>query len=341
MANEPTKLMLNVPALSFADERVLYDHLTTTAPSQPIDDLTPAYLYRGQTGRFTERSWPAYDMGVLSRGHYSKFESLVPTDTRKLEAALLAGPAVLDTARRQALEDEYGQMIADIRVGITLNAAKDTAKLLGLARESQWLTDSMSNKYFLDKLLSIGQHYGLATQYMDASSDWQVALSFATHGFESAVHIDEATRPGVVYRIDREKLVAVLQRVAGELGYDSRRFRLIDIRDTPPKLAARASIQHGWSIVGLEQPEVLAGLISDGGITALTFPHTPTTVPGLEAIARRSGDTTERMWIEMHAYEKASHWVTNEKKLMNFIRWPKPPIDVRDQVWADRAFGKV
>jgi hypothetical protein len=56
-----------------------------------------------------------------------------------------------------------------------------------------------------DKLLSIGQHYGLRTHFLDMTSDWQAAIWFATHDWTTGTY--RAGGDGVIYRFDVQNLI--------------------------------------------------------------------------------------------------------------------------------------
>lgn len=160
-------LDLTIPAQPFAGEQELYDHLAAHEPVQPLDMRDPQFLYRGQQRRFLTRRWPAFDISPVVRGQYLNFESIIPTDTRHMEDLLFQGRP------RYEVEERYGQNIANIRTALTINAARDTAMNSGLRNEARWIDACLSNRN-IHKLLSIGQHYGLATQYVDVTSSCHV-----------------------------------------------------------------------------------------------------------------------------------------------------------------------
>jgi hypothetical protein len=124
-----------------------------------------------------------------------------------------------------------------------------------------------------DKLLSIGQHYGLRTHLMDWSSDWEVALWFATHQWANGNYVQGGD--AVIYQIDVQALgqAEIEANQALNLTTPSQMCRHVDIRDTPPILAPRALAQRGFSIAGLESPHFLQSLIRSKGLAVHVFPR--------------------------------------------------------------------
>jgi hypothetical protein len=136
-----------------------------------------------------------------------------------------------------------------------------------------------------DKLLSIGQHYGLRTHLMDWTSDWEVAMWFATHQWNSGGY--EQGGDGVIYQLGISELILAENTANAALGLKSATevCRHVDIRDTPAPLAPRAFAQRGFSIANVESPCFLQELINQKAITVNVFPRAVTAC-GLNALTK-------------------------------------------------------
>jgi hypothetical protein len=149
-------------------------------------------------------------------------------------------------------------------LGLACRVWKDDQALAWVL--TQWNTDFPA----LYKLRSVGQHYGMDTGLLDATSSWRVALWFATHDFATGAFRRNET--AVLYRIDRTQLARVeawvraIPEHGGEFDAAS-----IDIGDTPATIAARASRQHGWSLVGWDHPRLLTRMVAEGLLTRYDF----------------------------------------------------------------------
>ena len=192
-------------------------------------------------------------------------EHLVPADYRQLESRLEKGES------KPGLLPMYGERIASIRSAITLYL---------MQCHSSWNDPSvqaweaqLQNVHRSDTLLSIGQHYGLRTHLMDWSADLAVAFWFATHQWGTGNYVQGGD--AVIYRVKLDALQQAEQHANNALSLTnpSQMFRHVDISGTPPVLAPRASAQKGFSVCGLESPQLLQAMIASKCISVHVFPR--------------------------------------------------------------------
>lgn len=238
------------------------------------------FLYRGQAREY-RRSWPITDgpFGTLTESDLVdrrcwQFEpaapefpiqlrrgtldlpSLIPTNTRAYERSLKGG---ISSWEENAFEDMmvyFWTTVCNFILALGCRVWQDKRGLAWLA--AQWSTDFPA----LYKLRSVGQHYGMDTGLLDASSSVDVALWFATHHFESGAY--RSNDSAVLYRIDRQGLQEVetwLRAIPEHAGkFDA---ASVDIGDTPVTLAPRAARQHGWSLVGWDHPRLVIRMAAE------------------------------------------------------------------------------
>jgi hypothetical protein len=93
----------------------------------------------------------------------------------------------------------------------------------------------------------------------------------ATHDWTKGGYV-----PGqhVIYRMDFQECVDLI----GDLNLNREQvvgnafpISLVDIRDTPFLLAQRPTIQHGWSLVGMEQHNLIENIVRNETVTAFEF----------------------------------------------------------------------
>jgi hypothetical protein len=107
---------------------------------------------------------------------------------------------------------------------------------------------------------------------MDWSSDWQVAIWFASHQWASGDY--EPGGDGVIYQLDVSCLLSAESAANTALGLAApSQCRHVDIRDTPSLIAPRALAQRGFSVANIESPCFLQELISRKAISLHVFPR--------------------------------------------------------------------
>jgi hypothetical protein len=275
-------LRLLVPTRVFDSEEAVGQHLLNE------DADGERYLYRGQSRDFRRR-WPqnngpfrpltAEDLAdrrcwriedgdewaprPLSEGLFD-LPSLIPTDTRRYENFLRDPSGQYADDAFDEVMVRFHTIVCQFIVGLACLVEQDVPTLNWLRRLQQ-----VDPPGFY-RLRSIGQHYGMDTGLLDATSSVSVALWFATHDFETGRY--RARDAGVIYRIDRQCLGRGQEWLRTHPD-DDWRFdaQAIDIRDTPGSIAPRAARQQGWSVTGLEHPRLLIRLVADGGLQAYTF----------------------------------------------------------------------
>jgi len=332
-------LKLQVPTLRFDSEAELAEHLYTEDSDQGISSARPQYLYRGQLQEF-RRQWPLkersyrplsdedlIDPDIWQFDHSElrlpipllpytlDLPSLIPIDTRAYEEYL---EGVKEDARAEEVFDDlmvyFWTSVCSFIVGLAIIKTKETAAI-------DWYRAQWQDLPRLYKLRSIGQHYGMETGLLDATSSVHVALWFATHDFRSGAYsIDNQS---IIYRIDLEKLKEVEQWTM-DLPEHEGKFDAfsVDIRDTPENVAPRAVRQQGWSLVGWEHPRLVAKMVAKGGLTQYLFPTgaTPSRMNSLQHSFLAPGDDLMRQLFERF--------------------WPRQLRSIADaQEWADRYWN--
>lgn len=321
-------LKFQIPERCFNDEQSLVATLAQETPADHVSDA-PTFLFRGQRQRFVgprQRRWPADDRLPVPKFRYT-LESVIPTDYRGMEDALATG-----TPPSQ-LERQYGNVIANVRTSLVLVAAREIERRFPNVR--RWIDDCVTNRKRIHRLLSLGQHYGLPTQYLDATSSWEVALWFATRDFATGKPLP-TSNDAVIYRFQRERLEEVLKDVGVFL---SRPLRLVDIRDTPPDLGRRASGQKGWSIIGLEHPELLSELIRVGGIEALQFTRTGAFLQQIDRLTPDIARLGEPLLQFLEQSKDPAFWPTHAKALEQRVTWPRGEL-ASNVIWAKYVWGR-
>lgn len=261
MATLDQNILANPSLHPFDTEQALCDELKSLG-GDPLDP-SPKWLFRGQVLRRPRRKWPPVDEANHKK-HAFELEQLLPTDYRKLEERLEAGES------KAGLDPIYGDRIAKIRSWTTTYL---------MERHSCWDDQKVQDWYKdlagtdrPDKLLSIGQHYGMRTHFLDLTSDWQVALWFASHDW-SGNYIPEGD--GVIYQFRLKELCLAEQAANDALQFTNPKdkFRHVDIRDTPTILAPRAEAQRGFSLINVESPHLVQAMIQQSAIEVLVFPR--------------------------------------------------------------------
>lgn len=274
---------LNVPALTFPSEEALVEHLLEREQSDEC-----RFLFRGQALEYRRR-WPLVDGPFrdlvekdLVHRRCWRFEpesmplpiplvretlnlpSLIPTNTRAYERYLQSSETEWQDDAFDDMMVYFWTAVCTFFIGLACRLLNDRDGLKWL--ESQWHSDYPA----LYKLRSVGQHYGMDTGLLDATSSIQVALWFATHEFHSGLY-----RPwshAILYVIDRQGLREVEDWVRSipehEGEFDA---ATVDIRETPATFAPRASRQQGWSLVGWDHPRLVINMVARGFLFRCDF----------------------------------------------------------------------
>lgn len=267
MATLDPKIIDGMPVNVVASEQALCDTFAPFSSSALIP--TPPYLFRGQASRW-RRKWPPVTEPGFAK-HALSFESLIPTDYRMLEERLERGES------RTSLDPIYGDRIAQVRA-LDATYLMQCHSCWGDAQVQAWV-GALTPPAKADKLLSIGQHYGLRTHFLDLTSDWEVALWFASHRW-TGEYIPGGD--GVIYRIDTGKLGDAEKAANTALGITTAKdaCRHVDIRDTPAAIAPRARAQRGFSLINVESPHFLQAMIQQKAVEAFVFPRGAGPAPG-------------------------------------------------------------
>jgi hypothetical protein len=253
---------------TFKSEDCVCNELKNLANAYPDQ-----WLFRGQQQRYI-RYWPPEDISISQWTFWGKhsiaMESLVPIDYRDMENAIANGIC------RKHLEWIYGQRIANVRSFLTTYLIQCHSKWHSYVVQSWY--NGLQNASKSAKLLSIGQHYGLRSCYLDVTYDWQVAVWFATHDWKTGEHIKSDTSVIYVFNIPN------LRKASNCLETFQHPRNLVDIRDTPSELAPRAKAQQGGSIIGIESPIFLQELIHKKAIECWEFKsgHTQSNLNSLQ-----------------------------------------------------------
>jgi FRG domain len=276
------RLSLEIPKDTFASEGALVARLLSEENS-----AESRFLYRGQ-GREYRRRWPLIDgpfrdltetdlidvscwrcnpgslkLPVTLVRELMDLPSLIPTNTRAYERYLQGGA--------DWQENAFEDMMVYFWTAVCIFLLGLACRVLGDSDGLQWLESQWNADYpALYKLRSVGQHYGMDTGLLDATTSVPVALWFATHDFATGSY--RANDSAILYRIDREGLRRVeawLRNIPEHEGkFDA---ASVDIRDTPPMIALRASRQQGWSLVGWDHPRLVIRMAAERLITRCDF----------------------------------------------------------------------
>lgn len=201
-----------------------------------LDGSNEEYLYRGQTNRYPR--W-----GIENpRGGIDVLDGIIPSDFHPLDEAL-----VTQGRDRVASDPLFGDEAVTARVAAIEVALREL--------DGTWLESlpDPPNPAFIRVLLSLGQHVGVPTAFLDLTSDPSVAMWMACYDWAGPTRL--ATGTGVLYRFHREALESVLNST--DLGT----YRGVqELRDVPAELSARPGNQRGLTAYGLEHPSVLLAL---------------------------------------------------------------------------------
>ena len=259
----------------FDSEDAICQKLSELARNNPPDG-TNKYLFRGQQQRY-KRPWPPEDkptsQGTCLPNHSLTIEGLLPSDYRGLEEEIAKG------IPKANLEPKYGQHIANVRALLTTYLIQCHSKWYTGAVQ-KWYRGLTSDK--AAKLLSIGQHYGFRSCYLDVTGDWEVAVWFATHGWKNGEYLASngggndnkgSEDDAVVYVFHYQKLLAAAKDANDIIGGISQPTPcgVVEILDTPAELAPRARCQSGASIFGLDSPYFLQAAILKKAVECWSF----------------------------------------------------------------------
>lgn len=262
MAAPDQKILSNITVTDLGSEQELCAMLGELG-LDPTESA-PKWLFRGQVSRRPRRKWPPVDEGSIKK-HAFELEELLPTDYRVLEQRLEAGES------KAGLEPIYGDRISRIRA-LTTTYLMQCHSCWGEHQIQKWF-NGLTGTDRADKMLSIGQHYGMRTHFLDFSSDWQVALWCGSHDWATGDYIPGGD--GVIYQIEIANLRKAEKAASSALCITTPKemFRHVDIRDTPPMLAPRALAQRGFSLINVESPHLIQAMIKENAIKVLVFPR--------------------------------------------------------------------
>jgi hypothetical protein len=242
------------------------------------------HLYRGQMERYEPHRWTVQQ-------ELREVEALYPADFRfhyqnkdfspensdqylqRVSAARAFGRAVRD----QFVLFLFLTLVAEGEQGAW--ALKRFPELVEAIQARQPPQDTA----FARLAWSLAQHYVIATALTDLTFSPRVAAWFATQPWDPGGKCPAAGQRGVIYRIHRSKLEAILAR-ASELSrtmseaegvVPAPELFLVDIRDVPSSFARRPAAQHGASLYGFDQAIVIAAAFKGGAIEAFEFEHRP------------------------------------------------------------------
>lgn len=276
----------------------------------PFRDLTDRDLERLELWSFDP---PDLRLPVTLVRELMDLPSLIPTNTRTYEQHV---QGAADSAFQEDAFDEtmvhFWTTVCLFFAGLACVTKQDRGGL-------EWLSEQWSaDPAYLYKLRSIGQHYGMDTGLLDATSSIAVALWFATHDFQKGAY--RAHSHSVLYRIDRRLLLEAeewFRTIPEHEGqFDA---ATTDIRDTPASIAPRASRQQGWSLAGWDHPRMVIRMAASNGIVRYDFPtaeaacaenrlHLEWLAPPVEADPMRA--IFERFWpSQPRSLADAQRWI--------------------------------
>ncbi|HTD15661.1 MAG TPA: FRG domain-containing protein [Chthoniobacterales bacterium] len=243
--------------------------------------------------------------------------SLIPTDTREYERFL---SGIVPDKEEGAFDDMmvyFWTSVCAFIIALACAIKKDAAAATWFG--DQWTSDCPR----LDKLRSIGQHYGMDTGLLDATSSIAVALWFATHDFKTGAY--RSRESGVVYRIAPAQLEKAQQWLEDLPEHEGAfEARMIDLGDTPASIAPRAVRQQGWSLVGWEHPRLVIKMATSGGLNRYVFPTGP---------APCSVNSLTREWLVPHPQQ-------DPVRTLFEMFWICQPRSLREaQQWIDRYWN--
>lgn len=357
----PSPLRLILPTRTFDSEEQLAEHLFTEGSAASATDGT-RYLYRGQAREYRRR-WPLRAGAFRNLSHEDLVDlttwerhpptltppiplepytfdlpSLIPTDTRSYENHLRGGEG--EPRSDEAFDETmtwFGISVCAFVVGLAALSHGDEDA-------AAWYSAQWENDYpHLYKLRSIGQHYGMDTGLVDATSAIPVALWFASHSFQTGDYV--ARNQGIVYRIDLSKLreverwLTAMPEHEGEFDSTS-----IDIRDTPKDVAPRAYRQQGWSLVGWEHPRLVIRMVATGGLMQYYFAtgDAPSPVNAIEhSFLVPSVDPVrtlfQRFWTRQPAsLDEAQAWIDRHWNVAALR-----PIRIADEAWRQQLVAEM
>jgi hypothetical protein len=237
----------------------------------------PRFLYRGQRERYQLRSWPP-DKVFWFEPHAVKLESIIPYDYRGVESAVCSA---------NVATGKYGDTLTHWRSVVTWFLLRLCSGLSDSIDDelSKWLKEQCekpSGQRF-DAVGSLGQHYGLRTQYLDLTSDVKTAFWFSMYNWNAGKYCPESP---CIYRINVSALNDAMTAVnKAHNRVNSDMLRCVDIRSTPHQIAPRASNQHGWSVIHFENPFLQFELRERGGVELFEFDAEP--VPKVDQLSRK------------------------------------------------------
>jgi hypothetical protein len=304
--------LYRVPIQSFeSEERAL----------QALELYADKFYFRGQSRRVS-RLWPPTTTARYSAG-FIKTESIVPGAYREMEDGLRAGKAGDPSFRYR-----FGPEVDSARAAaayIALGEAPNTG-----GNVDAWLADlagpHVSPDQMMHRLVSLAQHCGIPTLYVDLTVVPDRAMWFATRTWEGEVL---KTGCGVVYRFDRSRLHEALSKnvASGPHKYSA----VVDVSDTPPEITPRPSLQRGLTAFGLERGEVMIHLLQHQGVEAFVFKRDGLlALPSKDEI-RPPGDPMEEAIKRLVGGQSVQEWQVLTNQFLQRIDPAVQPPDLSDQ----------
>ena len=269
-------------------------HSTANAMSLPdvldllgqleADHRADRHLYRGQMRRYEPHRWTAFH-------EERSVEALYPADFRfhyghqdfsGQHAARISARVSAARAHARQVRDLFTSMLMLHLAGMGESAGWAFALFPEFGESVRQRTTPMDTRFFR-AAWSLAQHYVVATALTDVTFDPRIAAWFATQPWAADGPGPDLERPGVLYRIDRDRIEPILHngsQLARMMAEQEGSVRppelfLVDIRDIPSDFARRPTSQQGASIYGFDQALVIAAAFKGGAVEAFEFQHGP------------------------------------------------------------------
>ncbi|HUF65222.1 MAG TPA: FRG domain-containing protein, partial [Gemmatimonadaceae bacterium] len=244
------------------------------------------HLYRGQIRRYEPHRWSVQrevrEVEALYPAHYRFHYQNKDFSNENLERTVQRASAARAFGR--TVRDQFSlflclTLIAEGQQGAWGRARELFPELVDAAKAKRPPLDG----HLFRVAWSLAQHYAIATALTDLTFSPCIAAWFATEPWDPGGKRPAPGTHGVIYRVHRAKLEAILARASelsramSEAGGAAQapEFFLVDIRDVPTSFARRPAAQHGASLYGFDQAHIIAAAFKGGAIEAFEFEHRP------------------------------------------------------------------